>query len=416
MLCAPCSTLALLLMRVAKKLLLLRPRPRWCSSWARLTAGRTCHASWPPSRAGSSCPRARGRTSSSRPRTPSPTYSGAWLARVARGRWALLALHAVLWLALRGCRCSSVGLAAAAQVGVEGVHGVGHPSSSYRSAHDPGWVTQPHPLPPLQAAPRVGACSGRHCRVPPWLPIRACGRNHLCDRVRALPRAAGAYGLARLGLTRLDALRCRYKYAFPFLPGTTQLSPPGAQAAPHAPASQEQHASAAEPDLSAVVVSKGQHVEPLWLHIFPPLAPSLAFIGLPWKVVPFPQFELQAKLVARCALLLLAVLACECLALPNAPTCRHCTCPAQGSVWPRALARPGGDEQRSPCAPGAATARRGASAVSARAGGSPARRSHSLASPQCVGQACDMLRPCVLTHAHVRGALQVRPHAEPRSV
>ncbi len=35
-------------------------------------------------------------------------------------------------------------------------------------------------------------------------------------------------------------------------------------------------------------------------HLMPPaLAPGLSFIGLPWKVVPFPQFELQARLVAR---------------------------------------------------------------------------------------------------------------------
>jgi hypothetical protein len=30
------------------------------------------------------------------------------------------------------------------------------------------------------------------------------------------------------------------------------------------------------------------------------LAPGLAFIGLPWRVVPFPMFELQARLCARC--------------------------------------------------------------------------------------------------------------------
>ena len=41
-------------------------------------------------------------------------------------------------------------------------------------------------------------------------------------------------------------------------------------------------------------------VSPLYQHVFPPAyAPSLSFIGLPWKVVPFPQYELQAKWVAR---------------------------------------------------------------------------------------------------------------------
>jgi hypothetical protein len=28
-------------------------------------------------------------------------------------------------------------------------------------------------------------------------------------------------------------------------------------------------------------------------------APTLSFIGIPWKVVPFPQFELQSKWVAQ---------------------------------------------------------------------------------------------------------------------
>lgn len=40
-------------------------------------------------------------------------------------------------------------------------------------------------------------------------------------------------------------------------------------------------------------------VGPLYQHIFPPqLSPWLSFIGLPWKVVPFPLFELQSKWVA----------------------------------------------------------------------------------------------------------------------
>ncbi|GBF91344.1 hypothetical protein Rsub_03664 [Raphidocelis subcapitata] len=45
---------------------------------------------------------------------------------------------------------------------------------------------------------------------------------------------------------------------------------------------------------------RDQHVWPLWQHMFfPPLAPTLAFIGLPWKWCPFSQFELQSRLVAR---------------------------------------------------------------------------------------------------------------------
>ncbi|WIA31017.1 hypothetical protein OEZ86_001056 [Tetradesmus obliquus] len=63
-----------------------------------------------------------------------------------------------------------------------------------------------------------------------------------------------------------------YRYKFPFL---------------------EQH-----PDTAGL--SGQQHVPGLYQHMFvPQLGPSLAFVGLPWKVVPFPQFELQAKLIAR---------------------------------------------------------------------------------------------------------------------
>lgn len=41
-------------------------------------------------------------------------------------------------------------------------------------------------------------------------------------------------------------------------------------------------------------------VAPVYRHIFPlSTAPTLSIIGLPWKVVPFPEFELQAKWIAR---------------------------------------------------------------------------------------------------------------------
>lgn len=43
-------------------------------------------------------------------------------------------------------------------------------------------------------------------------------------------------------------------------------------------------------------------VGPLYQHVFPcsSYAPSLSFVGLLWKVVPFPQFELQSRWIARC--------------------------------------------------------------------------------------------------------------------
>jgi len=41
-------------------------------------------------------------------------------------------------------------------------------------------------------------------------------------------------------------------------------------------------------------------VRPLYLHMFPPtVAPSLAFIGLPWRCTKMPQFKLQGQLLAR---------------------------------------------------------------------------------------------------------------------
>ncbi|KAI8476836.1 MAG: FAD/NAD(P)-binding domain-containing protein [Monoraphidium minutum] len=75
-----------------------------------------------------------------------------------------------------------------------------------------------------------------------------------------------------------------YRYEFPFLEG----------------------AAAADADADAgaaggrLLSTAGQRVCPLYRHMFAPhLAPTLAFIGLPWKVVPFPMFELQSRLVAR---------------------------------------------------------------------------------------------------------------------
>jgi hypothetical protein len=48
------------------------------------------------------------------------------------------------------------------------------------------------------------------------------------------------------------------------------------------------------------VDTSDSHVRPLFQHLFhPKYREGLAFIGIPHKIVPFPQFELQAKLVAR---------------------------------------------------------------------------------------------------------------------
>lgn len=51
-------------------------------------------------------------------------------------------------------------------------------------------------------------------------------------------------------------------------------------------------------DDSTITVDDNR-VDPLYKHVFPPeVAPQLSFIGLPWKAIPFPLFELQSKWVA----------------------------------------------------------------------------------------------------------------------
>lgn len=54
------------------------------------------------------------------------------------------------------------------------------------------------------------------------------------------------------------------------------------------------------PFISNDVVSvDDNHVAPLYEHCINANAPSMSFIGLPWKVVPFPMFELQSRWIAR---------------------------------------------------------------------------------------------------------------------
>lgn len=63
-----------------------------------------------------------------------------------------------------------------------------------------------------------------------------------------------------------------YLYRFPFLEGTP-----------------------------AAVGTEDNRVHAVYQHVFPPhYAPTLSFVGLPWRVVPFPQCELQARWIARC--------------------------------------------------------------------------------------------------------------------
>lgn len=64
-----------------------------------------------------------------------------------------------------------------------------------------------------------------------------------------------------------------YQYAYPFLKGT------------------------------GLITSHDMRVGPLWNHIFPPsVAPTLAFIGLAWKSLRNPQFELQVSNTQYCTI------------------------------------------------------------------------------------------------------------------
>ncbi|CAA7034215.1 unnamed protein product [Microthlaspi erraticum] len=52
-------------------------------------------------------------------------------------------------------------------------------------------------------------------------------------------------------------------------------------------------------DTNGEVTVDDNCVGPLYKHIFPPaLAPWLSFAGIPYKVLPFPMFELQSKWIA----------------------------------------------------------------------------------------------------------------------
>ena len=49
----------------------------------------------------------------------------------------------------------------------------------------------------------------------------------------------------------------------------------------------------------AIVAVEDNCVAPLYEHCVAVDAPSLSFVGLPWKVVPFPMFEIQSRWIAR---------------------------------------------------------------------------------------------------------------------
>lgn len=126
-----------------------------------------------------------------------------------------------------------------------------------------------------QEAAQVYLCA-REWRTPEQLAgraVRGCSNVQRRGMISRLTAAGGAEFAVGQNVPQLDAviLCTGYNYSFPFL------------------------------DLKALGLSvEQQHVEPVYQHMFPPgYAPGLAFIGLPWRVVPFPLFELQAKLCAR---------------------------------------------------------------------------------------------------------------------
>lgn len=53
------------------------------------------------------------------------------------------------------------------------------------------------------------------------------------------------------------------------------------------------------PPLPSTLYNSSYHVFPLAKHIFPLMAPTLAFVGLPLRVAPFPIVEAQARTIAH---------------------------------------------------------------------------------------------------------------------
>ncbi|KAL5748516.1 hypothetical protein ACOSP7_025558 [Xanthoceras sorbifolium] len=52
-------------------------------------------------------------------------------------------------------------------------------------------------------------------------------------------------------------------------------------------------------ETNGIITVDDNRVGPLYKHVFPPaLAPWLSFVGIVWKVIPFPAFELQSKWIA----------------------------------------------------------------------------------------------------------------------
>ncbi|KAG8461411.1 hypothetical protein KFE25_010598 [Diacronema lutheri] len=122
--------------------------------------------------------------------------------------------------------------------------------------HGPCAVFQPRPAAVATAATAAaaqGATSGDGGRLQPGAQTELHARSVPCDAV-----------IACTG----------YAYAFPFL---------------------GDEATAA---LGGLLAARGV-VAPLRLRLFHAVAPSLAFIGLPHSVVPFPLMDAQAALVAR---------------------------------------------------------------------------------------------------------------------
>ena len=90
------------------------------------------------------------------------------------------------------------------------------------------------------------------------------------------------------------------------------------------------------PDL---LKTEGMRVDPLYKHMLHPVvAPTLAFVGLLWKNVPYPQMEMQVRPLTT--VLTLAVSDCSSTphdvtqsALLRAPEGRCCVCkPCQTPV------------------------------------------------------------------------------------
>jgi hypothetical protein len=231
------------------------------------------------------------------------------------------------------------------------------------------------PAPPLPPPPPPRPLKASHLNPEPGLPLEPPAPPPLTRYEYAFP----FLDLPALGLST-EGQRVAPLYQHMFVPGVRWAwlgagqwrVRPGAGSPPAPPS------ILTPPPRPPSVPSPASPVPPAF-------GPTLTFIGLPWRVVPFPMFELQAKLAARWARRRGARGHAGANTLPR--LCRHCGRPAlltplrpgPASLLRRLLS----GRAAAPLPPPGEMAAAAAAADAARApSGSPPKRAHHLGSRQ----------------------------------